>query len=436
MKLIVNAHKIELVQEQAVNEKEIDISKCEFEFAEEITNDYVKEAYFTLGDKTYKQVIVNNECSFPQEVLVRPATIELGVVAYLVEDDEEIKRYNPTPVYFKTDLGSLKNAQNSQPITPSEMEQYEQALQDGLSEVNDKLEAMGTALAEVDNLDIDASKSGTVSTVTITNKAGTTKSVQILDGVNGTNGKDGVDGKDGKDGKDGTNGTNGTDGISPIATITKSGSTATITITDKNGTTTATVSDGTNGTNGTNGRDGYVQYTAGTNISIEDNVISAIGGGIETLENQTIQLKSANVTSNITAGLYILKGASTVIKYANNLSHSPLTYCGDDGQAILLVSDVGLSSDSGIYSQIGYVFISSANANEPRIYVYNRTEMSTFKPSRAMLTDTICTVSQTHTYTALPVTSITPTENTHIVNKKYVDDSITSAITTTLGGNY
>lgn len=83
-------------------------------------------------------------------------------------------------------------------------------------------------------------------------------------------------------GADGTNGTNGTDGISPIATVTKSGNTATITITDKNGTTTTTISDGTNGTNGTNGqdgRDGYMQYTAGTNITIENGVISATGGG-------------------------------------------------------------------------------------------------------------------------------------------------------------
>lgn len=48
----------------------------------------------------------------------------------------------------------------------------------------------------------------------------------------------------------------GTDGYSPTATVTKDGSVVTITITDKNGTTTATVSDGTNGANGTNGADG------------------------------------------------------------------------------------------------------------------------------------------------------------------------------------
>lgn len=47
---------------------------------------------------------------------------------------------------------------------------------------------------------------------------------------------------------DGTDGTNGTDGFSPIATVTQNTGSATISITDQNGTTTATVYDGTPGT--------------------------------------------------------------------------------------------------------------------------------------------------------------------------------------------
>lgn len=42
----------------------------------------------------------------------------------------------------------------------------------------------------------------------------------------------------------GSNGTNGTDGYSPIATVSKVGNTATISITDTNGTTTAQIYDG------------------------------------------------------------------------------------------------------------------------------------------------------------------------------------------------
>lgn len=59
---------------------------------------------------------------------------------------------------------------------------------------------------------------------------------------------------DGNDGQAGSDGQDGADGYSPSASVSKSGSIATITITDKNGTTTASVSDGsgvpTGGTSG------------------------------------------------------------------------------------------------------------------------------------------------------------------------------------------
>lgn len=70
-------------------------------------------------------------------------------------------------------------------------------------------------------------------------------------GEKGDPGKDGVNGKDGADGKD---------GVSPTVSITKSGDTTTITITDKDGTHTQTVKDGTNGTPGTPGADGKTPY--------------------------------------------------------------------------------------------------------------------------------------------------------------------------------
>lgn len=56
------------------------------------------------------------------------------------------------------------------------------------------------------------------------------------------------------DGKDGKN------GVSPTVSISKSGTTTTITITDKNGTHTQTVKDGTNGTPGTPGANGKTPY--------------------------------------------------------------------------------------------------------------------------------------------------------------------------------
>lgn len=63
-------------------------------------------------------------------------------------------------------------------------------------------------------------------------------------GDTGSQGPQGIQGIQGPAGQNGTNGTNGQDGFSPSASVSKSGSVATISITDKVGTTTATISDG------------------------------------------------------------------------------------------------------------------------------------------------------------------------------------------------
>lgn len=183
MLLKVNPHKIEIVKEP-VNEREINISKCTFEFADEITNDYVKEAYFTFGGTTYKQIIVNNECNFPSEVLTKKGTVEIGVVAYLVENETEIKRYNPSPAYFDTWIGSLKDkAENSEPITPTDKEQLESIINNAVNEIDEALDDVETAVNEANNLDINVSKTGKAATIDVTKKNGTVKTVTLSDGT-------------------------------------------------------------------------------------------------------------------------------------------------------------------------------------------------------------------------------------------------------------
>ena len=162
MKLIVNPHKIEILKEP-VNEKEIDITKCEFEFSDEITNNFVKDAYFTFKGETYKQIIQDNQCSIPYEVLGEAGQIEIGVVAYLVENEEEIKRYNPTPAYFNTWIGSLKEEyENTEPVTPTDKEQIEQMLS---------------------NIKLYVNKEGKITTISFTNTDGTTQTETLEDGV-------------------------------------------------------------------------------------------------------------------------------------------------------------------------------------------------------------------------------------------------------------
>ena len=184
MKLIVNPHKIE-IEKTPVNEKEIDITKIQFEF-NNIPSNYVKDAYFTYNGTSYKVLIQNNECSIPYEVLNKSGMVEIGVVAYLVEDETEIKRYNPSPVYISTLVGSLKeDYENTESVTPSDKEQMEQILQDGLSDIQ-------TAITNASRLDIDAEKVDKTTTITITKQDGSQTTTEILDGNDGIDGQDGA----------------------------------------------------------------------------------------------------------------------------------------------------------------------------------------------------------------------------------------------------
>lgn len=76
----------------------------------------------------------------------------------------------------------------------------------------------------------------------------------------GAKGPQGPQGETGEKGDPGKDGTDGKDGVSPTVSVSKSGDTTTITITDKNGTHTQTVKDGINGTPGTPGADGKTPY--------------------------------------------------------------------------------------------------------------------------------------------------------------------------------
>lgn len=177
MLLKVHPHKIE-IEKDPVNERELYISKCYFEFDEEITDDFVKEAYFTFNGETYKQIIVNDECDFPNEVLAKKGTVEIGVVAYVIDNEEYLKRYNPSPVYFDTWVGSLKDdVENSEEITPSDKEQMEQQILN--------------VTTQMDNLDVEATKVEHTTTITITRKDGTSYDVQVLDGEKGDKGDKG-----------------------------------------------------------------------------------------------------------------------------------------------------------------------------------------------------------------------------------------------------
>lgn len=139
----------------------------------------------------------------------------------------QVSKSDGTIYKFDTFIMTVKDAIDSDIPLPEDYPSWQQAI--------------STALAEMDNINISIDKVDTTTTVSVTDKKGEITEVEIHDGANG---------KDGKDGKDGANGKDGKDGFSPIATVTQTDTGATISITDTNGTTIATVKNGKDGSSG------------------------------------------------------------------------------------------------------------------------------------------------------------------------------------------
>lgn len=270
---------------------------------------------------------------------------------------------------------------------------------------------------------VSTSKSGTVTTITITDK----------DGEHTATINDGQDGQ------------NGTDGTSPTASVSKSNGVATITITDKNGTTTATVSDGTNGTNGTDGRDGYVQYTAGDNITIENNVISATGGSaglnIGYLRN-SVTSNNAFVFSGKEPGVYVLSIdlTSNQTSFWYKATSSGTAYSVSN--TIPLLMFIGKKYDDvtptagGVDFAYLYYF-SKGNTNTSGsigccIFYLTTSGITTIpvSPNGTIITGEQQTYSGKKLFNTYPEikTYAAPTTNNQFAPKKYVDDQITTAV--------
>lgn len=153
-------------------------------------------------------------------------------------------------------------------------------------------------------------------------------------------------------GDKGDTGATGADGSSAYVTVTKSGTTATIVCTDKNGTTTATVSDGIGGVDSVNGKTGTVVLTATdvgalpstTTIGTADTIITQNGSVVGTINaNATV-----GGTIAVTDTLYTLPTATTStlggVKVGTNLTVAA------DGTLSLDYTPQTLSAGTGIDS--------------------------------------------------------------------------------------
>lgn len=134
MQIIVNPHTIQLNKTETVNEGEYNINTCYFQFSEEYQG-LSNVAVFTNGTDTYSQIISNNQCIIPSEVLQSEGTMMVGVYGYEVEGDNLIKRYSPTPVTFYIEKGSYTMADEPTPPSPSVVEQLQSQITENANNI-------------------------------------------------------------------------------------------------------------------------------------------------------------------------------------------------------------------------------------------------------------------------------------------------------------
>lgn len=182
------------------------------------------------GDAVTKPITGTSEgVLIPDEYLVTGRTIK----AYIVLSNTDAGAGDVETVYEIT-IPVIGRPEPTD-ITPTPAEQQE---------IDTLIDAVNGAVGKVENMSVSAESlaAGSEATVEKTESGGV---AHLAFGI-----------PRGDKGDTGGKGDPGDDGFSPTATVTKSGKTATISITDANGTTTATVSDGTDGTDGVDGDDG------------------------------------------------------------------------------------------------------------------------------------------------------------------------------------
>ena len=284
MKINVTENKVSIKEEQILNENEYNIHRIQFDFSSEYTDDLVKVALFSIDNHTYKKIISNNECDIPPEVLTQRGYSILGVYAYKTEQDSLVLRYSPSPTKISVYDGSYKaEAENSEPITPSEIEQYQQILQNSLQQFQNQYNAL------VDETEGDIQE--------IEEELQRKVDEGYFDGE---------------------------DGFSPIATVTQLQNGARIEIEDENGRTSADVLNGQDGYSPIRGID---YWTEEDKQEVEEEATQQIEGKIEEYnDNAAEKLSQYNQNSVQKTNDYNTNAEQKMSTYNTNATEKLSTY--------------------------------------------------------------------------------------------------------------
>lgn len=218
-KIIINVEKstrmVSLTKTTIGNDLENLQQELVFKFTDSFVNGEARLDY-KVGNNAYHIPMTKDGETYTapiKNVITKEGRIEMQLVIVQAAQDEEIPLFKSNVFYM-----FCNKSINAQEEAPDSYEYW--------------LDVIEEKLAEIDNLNISAERVSDGVNITITDKEGTSTTTKV---------------NDGQQGEQGNPGPTGADGFSPIANVTKTGKVATITITDKTGTTTASISDGDGG---------------------------------------------------------------------------------------------------------------------------------------------------------------------------------------------
>ena len=152
-----------------------------FSFNDEFVNGTAR-LELTMPDDTNSYIMltkVGETYQLPvKSVMTQEGKISMQLVITEGTSEEDI------PI-FKSNVFSLKvrKSINAETISEDEYPDFIDKAETKLNSMDEALEDVNSAIEEVENLDLDVSKSGKVATVTLTKKDTTTKSVTLSDGT-------------------------------------------------------------------------------------------------------------------------------------------------------------------------------------------------------------------------------------------------------------
>ena len=271
MKFLVKQQKIEVLEREVIASDQIAFVSVKFVF-DGAWKTLHKVVQFTQCEETYNLVlgIEGTTCLLPSEL--HPGAVKMSLFGYDAESDTTVRATTVPVTLHIRPSGFVADGDTSIPPTPDlytqllkKLDEKTAGLQNGKDGFSPKVKA-------------EQMESGVV--ITIVDAEGET-SATLHNGANGEKGTDGksayqiaveqgyqgsesdwlsslkgnkgekgdpgnrgLQGVPGEKGEKGDAGVAGKDGFSPIANVVKDGSVITITITDKNGTTTVTLTEG------------------------------------------------------------------------------------------------------------------------------------------------------------------------------------------------